>query len=101
MITISRFASATLSVLSGFLIIHSVLSTPNRDLENSGACHDQMYYFQSDVYVDFNGFDTDASDLTMIRWDSLEQQLRVSYNSLSEDLCDDSYRRIVDVSINV
>ena len=89
-----------MTALFAFMAIDPALSTQNRLLQNSGSCSGELSYFQSEVYVDFNGFDNDPSDLTEIRWGSLEKAFRVSYNSLSEDLCDDSYRRVVDVSIN-
>ena len=105
----------TLSAITAFVATFPALSAGDRDLqsnvpgtvfqfgespEHTGSCHGKLYYFQSDVLVDFDGFDTDSSDLTMISWNALEEAFRKSYNSLSEDLCDQSYRRVVDVSIN-
>mmetsp|Transcript_5139 Transcript_5139/g.12623 ORF Transcript_5139/g.12623 Transcript_5139/m.12623 type:complete len:179 (-) Transcript_5139:11-547(-) len=107
----SRLASAALTVLPAFLSVVPAISVESRDLQsgggyqwggnkNPGSCTGTLYYFQSEVLVDFDGFDTDENDLTKIRWGELEKSFRESYNSLSEDLCDNSYRRVVDVSIN-
>jgi len=117
MTSISRLAAATLTVLSAFSAFAPLVLAKNRELQvgkgydvgkgynvggnnNRGSCSGPLIYFQSEVLVDFDGFDTDVNDLTRIRWEELEKGFRQSYNVLSKDLCDKSNTRVVDVAIN-
>jgi hypothetical protein len=104
----SRWVSLTLTALLAFDVISLVVSEGDRDLQSGkgkgkggGGCPGPLVEFESEVLVDFDGFDEDASDITRINWDALELAFRNSYNSLSEDLCDDQFRRVIDVKIQV
>ncbi len=63
--------------------------------DGGNPCDADLTYFSSQVLVDFTG--TEGS--TEIQFLELEKIFRQAYNYLAEDLCDDSFRRIVDVSI--
>lgn len=71
---------------------------PERPIYSDDSCFEDLTYFSSEVIVDFDGYGTDAEDLTEIRYDVLEKIFRQAYNYLSEDLCDQTFRHIVDVS---
>ena len=117
MIHTSKFITVGLTWwLSAFMMISPVVSSEeNRELgyygydndvpqgkgSSGGGCNGPLTYFESNVLVDFDGFDDDPSDLTRINWDRLEKAFMDSYNALAADLCDDSATRVVDVTIDV
>jgi hypothetical protein len=108
----SRWVYLTLTALLAFNVLSPIAAEGDRDLESgkgkgkgkgggSGGCPGPLVEFESEVLVDFDGFDDDASDITRINWDSLQLAFRNSYNSLSADMCDDQFRSIIDVKIQV